>query len=84
MGGFMRKDKETVMTTAWLELWDLRNKDRHGTDSSEKSKELRDQATREIEILYSLQDKALQKDRNIHKRPGRPTGRQLALDPTMD
>jgi hypothetical protein len=34
----------TVVTTSWLDLWDARNKDRHGDESSEKSKKLHEQA----------------------------------------
>jgi hypothetical protein len=55
----------TVITKAWLELWDLRNKDRHGADSNLKSVALHAQAVREITILYSYQNTVLQKDRSI-------------------
>jgi hypothetical protein len=55
----------TVIMTSWLELWDARNKDRHGADSSEKSLKLREQALREIDSLYSSKNKVLQRDQNI-------------------
>jgi hypothetical protein len=55
----------TVITSAWLELWDSRNKDRHGADSSLKSIALSAQAVREIRILYTYQDKVLQKDKHL-------------------
>ena len=55
----------TVVITAWCELWDSRNKDRHGRDSAHKKLALHDQATREIELLYQYHDKVLQRDRSI-------------------
>jgi hypothetical protein len=50
----------TVVTTSWLELWDAQNKDRHGAESSEKSKKLHEQALREIESLYAYKNLVLQ------------------------
>jgi hypothetical protein len=58
----------TVITTMWLTLWDLRNKDRHGADSSLQSQALKEQATCEIKILYTSQDKVLQKDKLIFNK----------------
>jgi hypothetical protein len=55
----------TIVTTSWLELWDQRNNDRHGVDSSTKSIALREQAIRELEALYTYQDTVLQKHRNL-------------------
>ena len=39
--------------------------DRHGKDSTLKSKALHDQAVRELEILYTYKHKVLQRDQNI-------------------
>jgi hypothetical protein len=55
----------TVITKAWLELWELRNKDRHGVDTHLQSAALHAQAVRENTILYSYQNTVLQKDRSI-------------------
>ena len=55
----------TTIITLWLELWDARNKDRHGAESSQKSKLADKQAIREMTILYSLQTQVLQCDRHI-------------------
>jgi hypothetical protein len=55
----------TAITKAWLELWELCNKDRHGSDSHFQSAALHAQAVCEITILYSYQNTVLQKDRSI-------------------
>ena len=55
----------SVIIASWCELWDLRNKDRHGRDAAHKKVALHDQVTREIEILYQYQHKVLQRDRTI-------------------
>jgi hypothetical protein len=55
----------TAITTLWLTLWDQRNTDRHGIDSAAKSSSSREQALRELEILYAFKDKVLQKHRPI-------------------
>jgi hypothetical protein len=55
----------TTIMTLWLELWDQRNKDRHGVDSTQKSIQIRDQAIREITILYTYKNKVLQRGRII-------------------
>jgi hypothetical protein len=52
----------TVITTAWLDLWDQRNTDRHGKDASQKSIALCAQAISEITVLYSFKIKVLQRD----------------------
>ena len=55
----------TIIITAWCDLWDSRNKDRHGRDAAHKKVALHEQVTREIEILYQYQTKVLQRDRTI-------------------
>jgi hypothetical protein len=50
----------TIITAAWLELWDQRNTDRHGKDSSHKATVAREQAIREITILNLYKNKVLQ------------------------
>ena len=61
---WMTKIASTI-TTAWTELWDLRNKDRHGRDAAQKKVSLHDQASRELELLYANRTKVLQRDRHI-------------------
>ena len=55
----------TFIITNWLELWDIRNKDRHGRDQKGKQKSLHDQAMRELTILYSFKEKVLQRHHTI-------------------
>ena len=55
----------TVVITSWCELWDSRNKDRHGRDAAHKKVALHEQVTREMEILYQYNTKVLQRDRTI-------------------
>ena len=55
----------TTIMNSWLELWDSRNKDRHGRDAAHKLISLHDQASRELELLYEYHDKVLQRDRII-------------------
>jgi hypothetical protein len=50
----------TVITMTWLDLWDACNKDRHGAESSQKSKKLQEQVLREIDCLYSYKNQVLQ------------------------
>jgi hypothetical protein len=54
-----------VITTLKPDLWDQRNKDHHGIDTSTKAVILREQAVHEIEILYTYQDKVLQRHHTI-------------------
>ena len=54
-----------IIITQWLELWDSRNADRHGRDSSHKQRCLHDQVLREITILYQHKTKVLQRDHSI-------------------
>jgi hypothetical protein len=55
----------TIITTQWVKLWDNRNGDRHGVDSSTKAIAQREQAIREIEALYTFKTKVLQRHRDI-------------------
>jgi hypothetical protein len=48
--------------THWNLLWDSRNDDLHGKDATSKAKAAKDQAIRELELLYSLRDEVLQRD----------------------
>ena len=59
------KQIATSIMNSWLELWDSRNKDRHGRDAAHKLISLHDQASRELELLYEYHDKVLQRDRHI-------------------
>jgi hypothetical protein len=56
----------TVFTMTWLDLWDTRNKDRHGAKSSQKSKKLHKQALPEIDCLYSYKNQVPQSVSWLH------------------
>ena len=55
----------SFIITNWLDLWDTRNKDRHGRDTKSKQLSLHDQAMRELGILYALKNKVLQRHHSI-------------------
>ena len=67
MGDFdPKKNGQTWATTViqeilqgWLDLWTLRNKDRHGHDHQTKQQAATAQAHRELEQLYSLKGQVL-------------------------
>jgi len=40
----------------WLDLWDLRNGERHGKKLAERSKLEKQQAVREVDLLYEYKD----------------------------
>ena len=44
---------ETLLR-GWLDLWELRNADRHGRDARSKAEAIRQQTLRELELLYGL------------------------------
>ena len=54
-----------ILMTAWLELWDLRNKERHGRDEEERKAKRVESLRKQLEELYSLKTKVLQADRSI-------------------
>ena len=64
-GDSWTKIMSTTIIILWLELWDARNKDRHGKDSTQISKLAHEQAIREITILYTYKRQVLQRDRHI-------------------
>jgi hypothetical protein len=43
----------TIISAQWIELWDKRMGKRHGIDSTAKAIALKEQAIREMEILYT-------------------------------
>ncbi len=49
----------TTIFTQWLDLWKLRNQDRHGKDSQAQDDVARRQAVTELQTLYNLQDLVL-------------------------
>jgi hypothetical protein len=51
--------------THWLSLWDERNKARHGRDSATRHVAQREQAFRELDILYTYKPSVLHQDRDI-------------------
>jgi hypothetical protein len=59
------KRSHTIITAQWIKLWDKRNGDRHGSNSTAKAKVLKEQAIRELTILYTYKDKVLQRHRHI-------------------
>jgi hypothetical protein len=67
LGAFDPKKNGTTWTVnmirtilkGWLEVWEIRNKDRHGRDRLSKAQADRAQAIRELEQLYELKDQVL-------------------------
>ena len=57
------------MLLSWLDLWKLRNQDRHGRDAVHQKLALHDQVMREIDIMYTYKDKVLQRDHSIFDLP---------------
>jgi hypothetical protein len=49
----------------WLLLWDSRNADRHGQDATSQNIARRDQALRELALLYTYKNSVLYRDRTI-------------------
>ncbi len=49
----------TTIFTQWLDLWKLRNQDRHGKDSQAQDDAARRQAVTELQTLYTLKDLVL-------------------------
>ena len=49
----------------WLRLWQLRNEQTHGADSSEQATRKREQIHREMDQLYSLKNSVLSCDRDF-------------------
>ena len=48
--------------THWNQLWDTRNADLHGKDTTTRAIAVKEQSIRELEILYSYRHKVLQRD----------------------
>ena len=53
----------------WLDLWKLRNADRHGSDVQSRNRAHKAQAIREMELLYQLKGGLLQKHNWILETP---------------
>jgi hypothetical protein len=49
----------STLLQGWLDLWNLRNGDRHGRDTHTKAQALKAQAIREMEQLYELKGQVL-------------------------
>ena len=54
-----------ILITAWLDLWDLRNKERHGKDEEERKEKRAESLRNQLEALYRLKPKVLPADRSI-------------------
>jgi hypothetical protein len=54
-----------TLSTHWLLLWDDQKKDCNGRDSVTHNVALREQALRELDILYSYQHSVLHRNRTI-------------------
>jgi hypothetical protein len=52
-----------------LDLWTLRNQERHGHDTASKQNKLAEQARRDLRAIYSLEDKVLASDRDLFSTP---------------
>ena len=51
--------------THWNKLWDVRNEDLHGKDTTSQARASKEQAFRELDLLYALKNKVLQRDTQI-------------------
>ena len=51
--------------THWNTLWDTRNQDRHGKDSTTRAKAAKEQTIRELEALYTIRHTVLQRDAKL-------------------
>jgi hypothetical protein len=52
-----------------LDLWTLRNEERHGHDTASKQNKLAEQAQRDLRAIYSLEDEVLASDRDLFSTP---------------
>jgi hypothetical protein len=52
-----------------LDLWTLRNEERHGADSASKQSKLASQARRDLRAIYLLSDEVLASDRALFSKP---------------
>ena len=63
----------TTMTNTlwqqWMDLWKLRNDDRHGRDAATKAQALHEQVIREITLLYEKKNDVLAVDRDLFDVP---------------
>jgi hypothetical protein len=50
---------------AWFEIWDTRNKERHGRDEEEQTAKRKERALSHLEELYKLKDKVLPAHRQL-------------------
>ena len=62
-------DMATVILQGWLNLWASRNEDKHGRDRETRARTRREQAHRELELLYELQGSILAEDNWILSTP---------------
>jgi hypothetical protein len=74
----------TVITTAWLDLWKMQNKDRHGADSNHKAVILKEQADRELRILYLPGQSVTQRQNHFQTRYSITARRSFSLHSTVD
>ena len=54
-----------TLFTQWNMLWESRNADQHGRDSATQAKKRKDQVLLQLESLYTLRGKVLQRDRSL-------------------
>jgi hypothetical protein len=52
-----------------LDLWTLRNAERHGNNSTSKQQKLANQAQRDLRAIYQLQEEVLASDRDLFSTP---------------
>ena len=54
-----------LIFTYWNKLWDTRNQDLHGKDTSTRAKATKDQAIKGLNRLYTNRQKVLQQDTSL-------------------
>ena len=64
-GEWWTKQIASVILESWLDLWKIRNQDRHGRDKAHQKLALHEQVMCEIEIMYTFKTKVLQRDHSI-------------------
>ena len=59
----------TTIMKCWLGLWDIRNGERHGKDVASQTKADKEQAIREVEMLYEIKEHIPRRLQFIYHHP---------------
>lgn len=72
----------TQLLSAWFDLWEIRNKERHGKDLAEQKLKRREFLTSQLEELYSYRDHIMPADRHIY--PHATAEKHVTHRPNLD